>query len=260
LAGLLALPLAAGGASRPPIRVLVLVRGDGAVDAKPVARTCRSRCVWRFRRGAVEHLTARPAAERRFVGWSGACSGQSECTIKVTRRRTVVARFGLQALVSWSQHVQCTPVRTSLPEILGSQQNAAGGATEAGGRFQPHLRARAQQHLLNPPCSVDGTPTFVEVHDVVVATQPVPGGDGDLVANLTDPNRSDIASPLMKTLRAEIDGTWFDAKVAPAPLPPVGTHIDVQGFVFWDPGHVDASWHSFSGWELHPLAAWRPAA
>jgi hypothetical protein len=155
--------------------------------------------------------------------------------------------------------VQCTPVRTSLPEILGSQQNAAGGATEAGGRFQPHLRGLAQQHLLNPPCAVEATPTFVEVHDVVVVSPPSPGGDGDIVANLTDPNRSDIASPLMKSLRAEIDGTWLNAHVAPAAFPPVGTHIDVQGFVFWDPGHVDAAWHFFSGWELHPVAAWRPA-
>jgi hypothetical protein len=28
-------------------------------------------------------------------------------------------------------------------------------------------------------------------------------------------------------------------------------------FVYWDPEHTDEEWHSFSGWELHPLAAWR---
>jgi hypothetical protein len=33
--------------------------------------------------------------------------------------------------------------------------------------------------------------------------------------------------------------------------------FDVQGFVYWDPGHVTARWHSFSGWELHPFTAWR---
>src|SRR6266705_1152437 len=35
------------------------------------------------------------------------------------------------------------------------------------------------------------------------------------------------------------------------------TLIDVQGFVFWDPDHVNDTFHSFSGWELHPLTAWR---
>ncbi len=34
--------------------------------------------------------------------------------------------------------------------------------------------------------------------------------------------------------------------------------IDVQGYVFWDNGHVNETWHSYSGWELHPLTAWRP--
>ncbi|SRR6266487_221922 len=36
------------------------------------------------------------------------------------------------------------------------------------------------------------------------------------------------------------------------------TLIDVQGFVFWDPDHTNTTSHSFSGWELHPLTAWRP--
>lgn len=35
------------------------------------------------------------------------------------------------------------------------------------------------------------------------------------------------------------------------------TTFDIQGFVFWDPGHVTAQWHSFSGWEIHPLTGIR---
>src|SRR5207244_8863837 len=31
----------------------------------------------------------------------------------------------------------------------------------------------------------------------------------------------------------------------------------VQGFVFWDSDQVNASDHNFSGWELHPLTAWK---
>ena len=36
------------------------------------------------------------------------------------------------------------------------------------------------------------------------------------------------------------------------------TLIDIQGYVYWDPDHVGIAYHSYSGWELHPLTAWRP--
>ncbi|HWY28418.1 MAG TPA: PKD domain-containing protein, partial [Candidatus Sulfotelmatobacter sp.] len=35
------------------------------------------------------------------------------------------------------------------------------------------------------------------------------------------------------------------------------TLVDFQGFIYWDPGHLTEQWHSFSGWEIHPLTAWR---
>jgi len=33
--------------------------------------------------------------------------------------------------------------------------------------------------------------------------------------------------------------------------------IDVQGFVYWDADNVNQQWHSFSGWEIHPVTGWR---
>src|SRR2546425_7431373 len=33
--------------------------------------------------------------------------------------------------------------------------------------------------------------------------------------------------------------------------------IDFQGFIYWDPGNLNQAWHSFSGWEIHPLTGWR---
>ena len=36
-----------------------------------------------------------------------------------------------------------------------------------------------------------------------------------------------------------------------------GTLFDIQGFVYWNPLFLNESWHSFSGWELHPLTAWK---
>src|SRR5437773_511 len=33
--------------------------------------------------------------------------------------------------------------------------------------------------------------------------------------------------------------------------------LDVQGFVYWDPANVNQQWHSFNGWEIHPVTGWR---
>jgi hypothetical protein len=195
-----------------------------------------------------------------FVRWNGVCvSGRTVCAVRVRKGRALVARFAhITSLVSWSSHTTCTPVLTTIPEILGTTENPNHGATEEGGRFQPHFGGGLQQHQLNPACEIGGTPTFVEVHDVVMTAVPNRSGDHDDSTNLMQADRPDITNPNMKTLHAEIDGTWIDGHVAP-PLWPmrVGTRLDVQGFVFWDPAHVKDAWHQYSGWELHPVAAWR---
>jgi hypothetical protein len=74
----------------------------------------------------------------------------------------------------------------------------------------------------------------------------------------TYPNHSGIKDPNLETIHAEIDGSRRSASVAPT-VPPAGVPLDVQGFLCWDTGETAEAWHFFSGWELHPLAAWRPA-
>jgi hypothetical protein len=211
----------------------------------------------------VARFEARPAVGSRFVRWRGACvSRRARCAAGVRKGGALVARFAhITALVSWSGHTACKPVRTTILEILGTQDNASHGATEAGGRFQPHFRGGLEQHQLNPVCELDGTPTFVEVDDVYISRAPNRSSDHDDSTNLTQADRPDITNPQMKTLHAEIDGTWIDSGVAPALWPTeLGTRLDVQGFVFWDTAHVDTAWHQYSGWELHPVAAWRYAS
>jgi hypothetical protein len=198
----------------------------------------------------------------RFVRWGGVCASRRHTCSAGRKSGPLVARFAhITALVSWSSHTACKPVRTTIPEILGTEENASHGATEAGGRFQPHFRGGLQQHQPSPACELDGTPTFVEVDDVFVSRKPNRSSDHDDSTNLTQAGRPDITNPQMKTLHAEIDGTWIDSHVAP-PLWPdkLGTRLDVQGFVFWDPAHVNDAWHQYSGWELHPVAAWRYSA
>jgi hypothetical protein len=183
--------------------------------------------------------------------------------MRLTKARTVVAYFQPRGVLSsWNPaYSYCKPLLTTIPFILGSQVSSHGGATEARGGLQPHLRGDAQKHLLHPPCTIGGTGTFVEIHDVVIAgpDHPERSADGDETVNMADANRPDITSIYMKRLETEIDNKLIANKVAPPIQPPNGTHVDVQGFVFWDPAHTAESWHSYSGWELHTVTAWWPA-
>jgi hypothetical protein len=250
-----------GGATQlREVRLVIRVSGPGGAVAG-AGEPCHHRCTRSFGKGTRLTLIVRPRMGYRFLQWSGACGGRGPCRITLDARQTVTARFGpLPDTVSWNPAYSCHPVLTTIPFIVGSQSDSLGGATESGGGFQPHLRGDAQKHLLHPPCSISGKGIFVTVRDVVLSNAPERSGDGDDTVNLEDPDRPDIASAYMKTLEAEIDNLLIVHHVAPAMFPPQGAHVDVQGFVFWDPDHTNTQSHSYSGWEIHPLTAWRPAA
>jgi hypothetical protein len=146
---------------------------------------------------------------------------------------------------------------TTIPRLIGSRRSPLGGATEAGGLFQPHL-AGVSRRALNLPCLLRGArPTFVEIDGVQITQDFGSPPDGDRVFNVTDPSRLDLSEP-MRSIHLEIEGTWRTAGVAPSTvIPPLGSLVDVQGFLYWDSEHTNEAWHSFSGWELHPLVAWR---
>src|SRR5207245_940767 len=52
-------------------------------------------------------------------------------------------------------------------------------------------------------------------------------------------------------------GTTCDPSTLASQTSYASTKIDVQGFVYWDPGHLSAGYHNYNGWEIHPLTAWR---
>ncbi len=153
---------------------------------------------------------------------------------------------------SWNPNVTCGAAVTTLATLLGSQRSAAGGATFAGGGFKPGLPDKKAQ---TPPCSASGAPTFVELRRVQVASCSKINSDGDWTCGLFDPTRPDGD---MNRIHIETDqsfrsrGGWS--------IPPTKTLIDVQGFVFWDPGHTSTAFHNHSGWELHSFTGWRRAA
>lgn len=165
-------------------------------------------------------------------------------------------------LPSWNPSVPCTALLTTIEGVVGNQSNANGGATFGGGGLLPGVPSKRST---SPPCMVNGNATFVEIHGVRMVTlsytvedcaQYSNGNFCDTTFNVQDPS---CASPdvFMCRLHLEIDQAWKSAGIAPSE-PPVTTQLfDVQGFVYWDSEGVGGDWHSFSGWELHPLSAWR---
>ena len=154
---------------------------------------------------------------------------------------------------SWNPHVSCTARITTLSRVLGTQRNSHGGATYAGGGFKPGIPNRRS---VTPPCAVNGVPTFVELHRVMFPPCSKINKDGDWTCELRDPA---LKRGPMGQIHTETDGNFRSRGWVRSP-PPGGVLIDVQGFVFWDPGHTDQAWHNYTGWEIHSFTAWRRAA
>ena len=166
------------------------------------------------------------------------------------------------SLPSWNPVVSCTALLTTIEGVIGNQANANGGATYGGGGFIPGI---PNKRSTSPPCSTNGNATFVEIHGVQMLTlyyavedcaQYPNGNFCDTTFNVQDPKcaSSDL---YMCRLHVEVDQAWKSAGIAPQ-NPPVTTQLfDIQGFVYWDPEHTNADFHSFSGWEIHAVSAWR---
>ncbi|MBO0887751.1 Ig-like domain repeat protein, partial [Candidatus Bathyarchaeota archaeon] len=114
-------------------------------------------------------------------------------------------------------------------------------------------------------------------YDPVNGGGPYPTGtnSSDSTFNIFTPGygicNSTNTTGCMHTIHIEIDRDWKTAgycgtgtvcDVYPLAVGPVSsvlnkTLIDVQGFIYWDPDHTVDAAHSFSGWEIHPVTAWR---
>jgi len=189
---------------------------------------------------------------------------------------------------SWNPATNCKAVMLTLEQYLGNVPNPtqtkpnagadySGGALPLEGSKPPGTSPPSsswpyQKRSTSPPCTVtlaNGTvlPTLVEIHGVKVPVPPSNDECGSLYPGVCDitwnacnanlaPACSSTYPDTMHKVHTEIDMNWEESGIAPS-APTSGSIIDVQGFVFWDDTHVSDSWHSFSGWEIHPLSAWR---
>ena len=91
-----ALPVGGTGTAR--VTVAKLGAGGGTVTSTPSAITCGPTCDAAFGTTHVT-LTAVPFAGSRFLGWSTACSGTSDCALALAADVTLAARFEHQQLL-----------------------------------------------------------------------------------------------------------------------------------------------------------------
>ena len=69
--------------------------GTGTVTSSPAGISCSPDCAASFPSGTEVALTADPAANSAFIGWSGACTGTGDCSVVMTTDRAVTAEFRL---------------------------------------------------------------------------------------------------------------------------------------------------------------------
>jgi len=70
--------------------------GTGTVTSSPAGISCGSDCSETYNQGTKVTLTATANASSTFSGWSGACSGNSTCTITMDTAKAATATFTLK--------------------------------------------------------------------------------------------------------------------------------------------------------------------
>jgi M6 family metalloprotease-like protein len=76
-------------------RLRVQAQGPGTVSGLATGGCTASTCDQIVgTRGTSATLDAKPAADSRFIGWSGDCTGTATCVVALMGNRTVAARFG----------------------------------------------------------------------------------------------------------------------------------------------------------------------
>jgi List-Bact-rpt repeat protein/galactose oxidase-like protein/Kelch motif protein len=95
----------------PPTTLTVQVSGQGTVTSNPTGLNCSSgsgNCSTSFPGGVPITMSATPAANYLFAGWSGACSGSNSCVVTLNANATVTATFVPASSVPVTLSVQVT--------------------------------------------------------------------------------------------------------------------------------------------------------
>lgn len=91
-----------GGQTPPPAQYQLTVTlaggGTGTVTSAPAGINCPTTCTATFAQNTPVALTASPAANDTFAGWSGGCTGTADCSVTLSTSdssaNSVTATFG----------------------------------------------------------------------------------------------------------------------------------------------------------------------
>src|SRR5579863_8848579 len=74
--------------------------GGGTVSSTPAGINCGKTCTASFSSGTQVSLTASPAVNSFFAGWSGACSGTGACNVTLMQNTSVMANFSTSPVLT----------------------------------------------------------------------------------------------------------------------------------------------------------------
>ncbi len=92
----------------------IAFQGAGSVTSAEPGVTCTTTCSTQWDQNSTVDLEASPTASSRFLGWTGACTGDGPCSLTMASSESAVAMFGpavisVKATVSGKGKVVCTP-------------------------------------------------------------------------------------------------------------------------------------------------------
>jgi hypothetical protein len=88
--------------------------GPGTITSDVPGVDCAATCTTQWDQGAELRLTAVPAASDRFIRWSGSCTGNTDCVLKLAQAATATAVFGplripVRLSVAGKGRITCVP-------------------------------------------------------------------------------------------------------------------------------------------------------
>lgn len=101
----------------PEEALSVTMSGGGEIASDLPGLACTANCTTQWDQGSAVVLSATPASGERFIRWSGGCTGNGVCPLKLDQPAAANALFGpariaLRVAVTGRGAVKCTPTCT----------------------------------------------------------------------------------------------------------------------------------------------------
>ncbi|MGD1078966.1 MAG: alkaline phosphatase family protein [Candidatus Sulfotelmatobacter sp.] len=177
--------------------------GTGTVTSSPAGINCPTTCSSTFPQSTQVTLSETPGANNAFGGWSGACTGNTTCSITVSGPNSVTATFGLGGNLQSLNHI-----------IIFAQENRS---------FDHYFGAMRQYWTQNgfADQSFDGLPQFNPPTGIAPLQGPAPAIPGcdptqpypAYSACLPDPNTPVPSFHFTSTCQEEQSPFWNESHV-----------------------------------------------